>query len=67
MRPAVFSRKGSVRPDPKGWFRLLVRLGLPEADNLIANFKLTARFQNLHSLEALQDVAFRGDGALTFK
>jgi hypothetical protein len=52
--------------DP-GYSDLNVRLGLREADDLLAFFKLAAFLQEFDALETLQDVPLRRDGAGSFK
>jgi len=54
---------GAEKPHP----RLLVRLGLAEADDFVTHLELTARLQDFDALETLQDVALCCDGALTFE
>ena len=47
--------------------RLGVGLGLTEADDFVAVLELTALAEHLDTLEALEDVSFRGDGAGAFE
>jgi len=46
---------------------LRVWLGLTETHDFVTFAPLTAFFQNLHTLEALEDITFCGDGAGTFE
>ncbi len=46
---------------------LRVRLGLAEADHAIAFLPLATTLENFHSLEALENVALRRDGAGSFE
>jgi homoserine dehydrogenase len=41
--------------------------GLAEADDFVAVLELAALAEQLYTLEALEDVAFRGDGAGAFE
>ena len=78
VRPAP--ENGQNRPDArrpdglenlskalKSAARLLVRLGLAQAHDLIARLELATLFEDFDALETLQDVALRGDGALAFE
>jgi hypothetical protein len=47
--------------------RLLGRLGLAQANDFVALLVLTALLEEFDALETLQDVAFRGNGALPFE
>lgn len=46
---------------------LRVRLGFAQADDFVALFELPAFFEQFDALEALQNIAFRGDGACAFE
>ncbi len=51
------------------WVRggLIFRFGFWKADDALVGFELTALFQKVHALEALQYTAFGLDGAFAFK
>jgi hypothetical protein len=61
-----FGVKG-IRQAPEGALRLLVRLGLAQADDFVTLLVLAAGLEDFDALETLQDVALGGDGALTFE
>ena len=59
--------ENGYRRAPQGRARLLVRLGLAQADHFVALLVLTAFLEDFDALETLQDVTLRGDGALAFE
>jgi hypothetical protein len=52
---------------PLNFSTLNVRLGLREADDFLAFLELAAFLQEFDTLETLQDVPLRGDGAGSFE
>jgi hypothetical protein len=65
--PAVWEKMGWRKGPCYGAPRLLVWLGLAQADHFVAILVLATGLEDFHALKTLQDVAFGGDGALTFE